>query len=169
MRFATLAAAAFLAGCSGQSAAPPPVVTARGSSHDDHVHERGKMMLTDAGQYHAALTAHLSSKEGNELDVFFETTDPKDPKPVALAVKSFAATAKRAGDGKEFELKFEPAPADERPKDEPEGLCSHFVAKAPGVGPDDVLTVTAELTIRGKLQTVTWKEFVPRKYAHHAE
>ena len=41
-----------------------------------------------------------------------------------------------------------------------------FQALAPG---SYVLTVTAELTIRGKLQTVTWKEFVPRKYAHHVE
>jgi hypothetical protein len=157
---------ALAAGCSTQSAAPPAAATARGESHDDHAHERGKMLLADAGQYHAALTAHLA-KDGNELDVFFETAD-KDPQPVALEVKSFAATAKRA-DGKEFGLAFEPAPLSERPKDEPAGMCSHFVAKAPWLTADDVLTVTAEVTIRGKLQTVTWKDFVPKKYAHHQE
>jgi hypothetical protein len=37
-----------------------------------HSHERGKMLLTDVGtKYHALLTAHLSSKDGNELDIFF--------------------------------------------------------------------------------------------------
>jgi hypothetical protein len=153
------------AGCSPQPATPPAPVTARGSSDEDHVHERENMMLADAGPYHAGLTAHLAD-DGNELDIFFETVD-KEPKPVALSVKSFTATAKRAGDGQEFELTFEPAPAEERPKDEPDGLCSHFVAKAPWMKPDDVLTVTAELTIRGKIHTVEWKDFSPKKYAHH--
>jgi hypothetical protein len=166
VRLAVLAAAAFLAGCSGQSSAPPPVV-AKGESDDhDHSHERGKMMLADAGPYHAALTAHLA-KDGNELDVFFETTD-KDPKPVALAVKSVTATAKRAADGKEFALTFEPAPEAERKGDEP-GKCSHFVAKAPWMTAADVLTVTAELTIRAKLAAVEWKDFSPKKYAHHED
>jgi hypothetical protein len=169
VRLVLIAGFMFAAGCSTQSAAPPPAeVTAHGSSRDDpgHVHERGKMLLADAGQYHAALTAHLA-KDGNELDVFFETAD-KDPQPVALAVKSFTATAKRA-DGKEFELAFAPAPLSERPKDEPAGMCSHFVAKAPWLTADDVLTVTAEVTIRGKLQAVTWKDFAVKKYTHHQE
>ena len=140
MRLILFTSLAFAVGCSTQSAGPPAAATARGSSHDDHVHERGKMQLADAGQYHAALTAHLA-KSGNELDVFFETAD-KDPKPVAIAVKSFTATAKRA-DGKEFELTFEPAPADERPKDEPAGMCSHFVAKAPWLTAEDVRALKA--------------------------
>src|SRR5436309_1238842 len=135
MRYA-VAAVLFAAGCSQQSAGPPPVATAHGSSADHgHSHERDKMMLADAGPYHAALTAHLSAKDGNELDVFFET-DETPPKPVPLPFTAFTAAARRA-DGKEFELKFEPAPADERPKDEPAGVCSHFVAKAPWMAAAD--------------------------------
>ena len=62
MRVAVFVAGVVLAaGCSSQSSAPPPPVTARGESEEhDHVHERGKMLLTDAGPYHAALTAHLA-------------------------------------------------------------------------------------------------------------
>src|SRR4051794_28274024 len=80
----------------------------------DHSHERGKMMLADVGdnkKYHAALTAHLSSKEGNELDVFFETADEKHS-PVPLALDKFTAVAKQSA-GQEYVLEFKPAPKDE--------------------------------------------------------
>src|SRR5262245_57903441 len=93
-----------------------------------HVHERGKMLIADAGEHHALLTAHLSPK-GNEVDIFFET-DAERPAPVAIAASPFTAFARRK-DGEAKELKFECAPADERPKGEKEGTCSHFVAKAP--------------------------------------
>ena len=132
----------------------------------DHVHERDKMMLEDAGPYHAGLTAHLSQKEGNELDIFFETiTDP--PKPAPLDVASIKAVAKTA-DGTQHKLTFEPAPKDER-KDDPDGKCSHFVAKAPWMKAEDVLTVTAATTINGKPTTIEWKNFTPQKFAHHED
>lgn len=158
--------AALLAGCTAASS-PAPVATssARGGDHG-HAHERDKMLLADAGPYHAALTAHLS-KDGSELDVFFETGGG-DPEPVALRLPSFAATAARA-DGTSFPLTFEPAPAGERPPGETGRLCSHFVAKAGWMAADDVLTVTAEVEVRGRRVTVTWPNFVPRRYAHHTD
>ena len=76
-------------------------------SSGEHSHERDRMLLADAGPYHAGLTAHLSSKTGNELDVFFETAD-KDHKPVPLPLASFTATAKTS-DGGEQVLEFKPA------------------------------------------------------------
>lgn len=154
-----------LVGCS--SPTPPPAATVReegGHDHDDH--DRGKMMLADAGPYHAALTAHLSKKDGNELDLFFETT-AKDPKPVPLPLDKLTATATTAA-GKAHELVFEPAPKAER-KDDPDGKCSHFVAKAPWMTPDDVLTVTATVEVKGRDRAATWKGFNPKKYAHHED
>jgi hypothetical protein len=153
--------AAALCGC--QKDKPP--ATFHSEPHD-HAHERDKVLLADAGPYHAALTAHLSGKEGNELDVFFETTD-EPPKPVPLPLAKFAAAA-TAADGKTHQLDFEPAPPEER-KGDPDGQCSHFVAKAPWMKPDDVLSVSATVTIHGKPTPVEWKNFNPKKYAHHAE
>lgn len=155
--FAGLVAA--LAGCG-----TPPAATVReaGTGHDDHDHDRDKLMLADAGPYHAGLTAHLSP-DGNELDVLFETVGA-DPKPVPLVLGKFTATAITAA-GKVYELAFEPAPKAERPGD-PEGKCSHFVAKAGWMAAGDVLKVTAEVEINGKHRRVVWKNFEPRKYAH---
>lgn len=156
------------AGC-GQPAVPtatPPTAVRGTSGGHDHEHTRDKMMVAHAGPAHAWLTAHLSAKDGNELDVFFEGED--DDKPLALPVMRFTATAARA-DGQEFALVFEPAPADERPRGEAPGTCSHFVAKAPGLVADDVLTVTAEVTVDGRERKVRWKGFVPRKFAHHID
>lgn len=133
-----------------------------------HSHERGKMKLADAGPHHALLTAHLSSKDGNELDVFFETADDKNPKPVAIADAPFAAQAQVNG-GEFKELKFEPAPADERPKDEKPGTASHFVAKAPWMKPTDTLYVVAKPKVEGREVMVEWKDFNPKKFAHHEE
>jgi hypothetical protein len=133
-----------------------------------HSHERGKMKLADAGDSHALLTAHLSSKDGNELDIFLETADERNPKPVAIADKAFVAQAR--ADGGEFqELKFEPAPADERPRDEKPGTASHFVAKAPWMKPTDNLYVVVKISIGGKEATVEWKDFNPKKFAHHED
>jgi hypothetical protein len=124
------------------------------------------MLLADAGHYHAGLAAHLSTKEGNELDVLFETAD-KEPKPVPLPLTGFKATAKTA-DGKEHVLEFEPAPKNER-KDDPDAKCSHFSAKAGWMKHADVLTVTATVDIHGKPTPIEWKGFNPKKYAHHDE
>lgn len=153
-----------VAGCGG---GPGPVAsTSHEPGEHGHSHERDKMKLADAGPYHAALTAHLSSKTGNELDIFFETADA-DPKPVPLPLAKLTATATTA-DGKEHELAFEPAEPDER-KDDPPGKCSHFVAKAGWMKPADVLTVRATVDIDGKPRRIEWKDFNPKKYAHHED
>lgn len=138
-----------------------------GDQAHGHSHERGKMLIADAGPYHALLTAHLS-KAGNELDIFFETPVDKDPQPAAIAIKSFEAQA-TAGEGESQTLTFEPAPADERPKGEKAGVCSHFVAKAPWMKADDDLLVVAKFTLDGKEVVGRWKNFVPKRYAHHVE
>jgi hypothetical protein len=137
------------------------------ATESDHVHERGKMLIADAGKHHALLTAHLSPK-GNELDIFFET-DKKEPGPVAIPIASFKAFARRqSGDVKE--LLFECAPASERPQGEKEGTCSHFVARAPWLKREEVLELTIpSLKIGGGTFQVQWKGFTPGKYAHHDE
>lgn len=133
---------------------------------EGHSHERDKMMLADFGPHHAALTAHLSSKTGHELDVFIETGD-RTPAPVPLKLESFRAKA-QAADGREYELTFEPAEMEER-KSDPPGHCSHFVAKAPWLKPDEPLAVTATLPWADKPRQVKWEQFVPAKFAHHVE
>jgi len=133
----------------------------------DHSHERGKMLLTDAGKYHGLLTAHLSPK-GNELDIFFETPVSKNPQPVALPLASIK-TFIRKGDEEAKEVVFQPAPADERPAGEKAGTCSHFVAKVPWMQPTDTLEVTFFLELDGERHRVTWEKFTPKKYAHHEE
>ncbi|HJZ59632.1 MAG TPA: hypothetical protein VKE74_32100 [Gemmataceae bacterium] len=135
-------------------------------SSGEHAHERDKMLLADAGNYHAGLTAHLSSKTGNELDILFETADDAH-KPVPLPLTGFTATAK-ASDGGEQVLEFKPAPKDER-KTDPDGKCSHFVATAAWMKPDDKLTITATVEIDGKKERIEWKDFNPKKYAHVEE
>ena len=138
-----------------------------GEAAHGHSHERGKMLIADAGSVHALLTAHLAAA-GNELDIFLETPVDKDPQPVAIAVESFEAQA-TAGEGESQTLTFEPAPAEERPAGEKEGACSHFVAKAPWMKPEDDLLVGAKFTVDGKEVVARWKNFNPKKYAHHVE
>jgi hypothetical protein len=146
---------------------PRPLATFQSEDHG-HSHERDNMMLTDVGDtgIHAALTAHLSQKDGNELDIFFETA-VGEPKPVQLPFMNIKALA-RTADGKEHELEFEPAPKDER-KDDPDGSCSHFVARAGWMKPTDVLTVRTAVMVRAKLVAIEWKDFNPKKYAHHED
>jgi hypothetical protein len=154
----------------GQPSPAPGPTTATADNVHGHSHERGKMLLADAGtKHHALLTAHLSSKDGNELDIFFETADEKNPQPVALPMESFTAQARREADEEVHELKFECAPPDERPKGEKPGTCSHFVAKAPWMKPGDNLYVVAKVRVDGDDVTVRWKDFNPKKYAHHEE
>ncbi len=165
LRFCAPLAAVALASC-GCFNDPKPAPTVFKSEPHGHSHEREHMMIEDAGHYHAALTAHLSSKDGNELDVFFEAADnPK--KSIALPIAKFTATAKTA-EGKEHKLEFEPAQTDER-KDDLAGKCSHFVAKAGWMRAKDVLTVATTVTIDGKPTVIEWKDFNPKKYAHHED
>jgi hypothetical protein len=150
---------------------PNPVTkpAAKGDGDPGHSHERGKMLLADVGRkYHALLTAHLSP-QGNELDIFFERQDDKNPVPAAVPLASFTAHITVAGETQARELIFEPAPAEERPKDEKPGTCSHFVAKAPWMKPGDTLHVVLNLTLEGERYRVTWEKFNPKKYAHHEE
>jgi hypothetical protein len=132
-----------------------------------HSHEKDKMLIADAGDYHFLLTAHLA-KAGNELDVFIETPVSQDPQPVALPLKSFTAQA-TVGDGEAQTLTFEPAPPEERPTGEGDEKCSHFVAKAGWMKPEDTLYVVARITVDGKELTARWENFLPGKYAHHHE
>ena len=58
----------------------------------------------------------------------------------------------------------------ERPKGEKPGTCSHFVAKAPWMKPTDKLYVAAKVTLPGEGEvTVRWKDFNPKKFAHHED
>jgi hypothetical protein len=165
-----VSAGLFALGCS--SPTPPSaatVATAKSEGEDDHDHgdhDREHMMVAHAGPLHAWLTAHLS-KDGNELDVIFETED-ENPKPAPIPLAKFTATAKRVSDDMSFELTFEPAPMEER-KGDPPGASSRFVAKAPWMTAEDVLTVSAQIEINGKPRRSTWRTFIVKKYAHHAD
>lgn len=161
---AAVALAGFLAaGCGQKSDAP----VASGKSGHGHDHGSGDTMYEDVGPYHFGLTAHLSEKEGNELDIVIETAAKEDPKPVPLPIAKIAAKAKRDGDPKEYDLTFEPADKSER-KDDPDGKCSRFTAKAAWMKPDDKITVTtAPVEVEKKVDPIVWKDFVPKKYSHH--
>lgn len=163
-------------GCAPTAPAPSPKAPATVPSADSaasattdhgHSHEKEKMLIADAGDYHFLLTAHLA-KAGNELDIFIETPVSKDPQPVALPLKSFTAQA-TVGDGEAQTLTFEPAPPEERPAGEGDDKCSHFVAKAGWMKPEDTLYVVARITVDGKELTARWENFRPSKFAHHHE
>lgn len=163
----TLAAA-----CSAPAAAPARTTLSAGAPHahahahdaSDHNHPRGKMLLASDGKVDALLTAHLSSKDGNELDVFVE----QHGEPYALSVKTLAATASVSG-GEKLILSFACAPAHERPASEPEGMCSHFVASAPWMKPTDVLRVDTTLPLAERQVPMAWRGFEPKAYAHHQD
>ena len=160
-----------LAGCDrppAPSAGSATSTTTAPAEEPGHSHERGKMLLADAGKYHALLTAHLSGK-GHELDLFFETSDQK-PQPVAVPLETITAEVQvRAGEGEVKRVEFKPAPADERPPGEGPGKYSHFVASVPWLDPDVPLRVTIQVSLDGRTVTARWNDFVPRKYAHHEE
>ena len=168
--FFLLAGLVALAGCSNSVPPPPTAATQKLTqehAHDEnHDHNAGQMMTGHFGKYHAKLTVHLSAKDGNELDIFVETIDDA-PTPVALPLLTITGTARR--DGEEFPLTFEPAPADERPKGEAAGSCSHFVAKAAFLKPTDTLTVVIKAEFDGRERKCTWKNFEVAKFTHHAD
>ena len=157
--------------CTGPGAAAKTTVSG-GAPHShahahnagDHNHPRGKMLLASDGTYNALLTAHLSAKDGNELDIFVENKDGL----YAMKVVQLEATA-RIGDGEERNLSFSCAPANERPANEAEGTCSHLVALAPWMHVGDVLKVDTRLPIGEQKVAMTWRDFEPKKYAHHEE
>lgn len=164
LRFvAVLVGLTLIAGCGNQ-----PKAQKQDDDHGhEHSHERGQFKLADAGKHHALLTAHRS-KKGNELDISFETTDEKEPKPVALPLESFKAEA-MTSDGQRHELTFEPAPATERPKEEKAGTHSKFTASAPWMKNTDKIEVVARIRIDGKDVTIRWRDFDPMKFGHDAD
>src|SRR5688572_28200570 len=153
---ALAAIANFAAGC---AQAPAPRV----HNASDHNHDRGHMMIASDGAVDALLTAHLSSKEGNELDVFVE----RDGKPLALPTQEIAALAKARSE--KHALVFTCAPLEERPIDEALDTCSHFVARATWMQPEEPIEVEAELPLRRGQVGYVWRSFQPLKYAHHVE
>ena len=166
-----LAGLSMLAGCApgalrpGEATAAEPHGHGHGHEPTSHNHDRGHMMIASNGVVDALLTSHLSAKDGNELDVFVE----KDGRPLALGVMGIDAKAKRAGSGGESTLRFTCAPTDERPEGEAEGTCSHFVARAIWMAPEDRLEVVTTLPLLGGDVIYTWRSFDPRRYAHHVE
>jgi hypothetical protein len=144
----------------------PPHAHAHSHDASSHNHDRGHMMIASNGAVEALLTSHLSSKSGNELDVFVE----KDGKPLALTTTKLDAKAKSSKDGGDAKtLMFECAPEDERPAGEKAGTCSHFVARAAWMNPQDRLEVATNLPLLSGDIAYTWRSFDPKKYAHHIE
>ena len=162
--------AALAVGCSAPAAAPPKTTTTGGQGHahthnaSDHNHPRGKMLMASDGKIAALLTAHLSSKDGNELDVFVE----QKGEPHALTAATLTAEAVIGG-GERRSLTFACAPANERPFAEPDGMCSHYVATAPWMRSGDVLRVDASLPVGDSRVAMVWRDFEPKKYAHHED
>ncbi|MBX3193063.1 MAG: hypothetical protein KF819_39125 [Labilithrix sp.] len=152
--------------------ATPPVVTTAATAHahphshdpSDHNHARGKMLMASNGTIDALLTAHLSSKNGNELDVFVEQKGA----PHALDVTTLEAVA-RSASGEVQTMELSCAPRDERPAAEPEGKCSHFVATAGWMKPGERLRVEASLPFGDRRVAMVWRDFEPKKYAHHED
>jgi hypothetical protein len=166
---AVIMGVSMLAGCARPITGPSETTpSAHHHSHDptSHNHDRGHMMIASNGVVDALLTSHLSSKDGNELDVFVE----KDGAPLALGATQIEAKAKVVGRNVEDSLlRFSCAPADERPAGEPVGTCSHFVARAAWMTPEDRLEVATALPLRAGDVVYTWRSFDPRRYAHHIE
>lgn len=160
----TLSAAMFV-GCADRPSAPPVTTLAHAHTHDpsSHNHDRGHMMIASNGVVDALLTSHLSSKDGNELDVFVE----KAGTPLALTTTQIEAKARLRGEEKT--LSFACAPQDERPAGEANGTCSHFVARAGWMSREDRLEVATSLPLRTGEVAYTWRSFDPRRYAHHVD
>ena len=167
----TILSLATITGCGSRDKEQNPVTLPSAAKHDHNHDDAGDddehlPNVAHAGPHHAKLTFHLSAKEGNELDLHFETVGKK---PYALAFDKLSAKAKRDGDDKEYDVTFEPAPADERPKDEKPGTYSHYVAKAPFLKETDTITVTMKVVIREMERTVRWQNLEVKKYSHKHE
>lgn len=161
----------FLVACGGGAAAPATTTTAASATHahghdpSSHNHDRGQMMIASNGVVDALLTSHLSSKSGNELDVFVE----KNGAPLALNVTTLRMKARTTEGTEDKTLELACAPADERPAGEAGGMCSHFVAAAPWMKNDDRLEVRVTLPLLSGETPYTWRRFDPLRYAHHIE
>ncbi len=166
---ALLTLASLTGACASPAAASPATTVTAGQpaphAHNpgDHNHAKGKMLMATDGTYDALLTAHLSAKDGNELDIFVENKDG----PFALKATTMVATAR--GVGEKHDVAFACAPANERPANEAEGTCSHYVAKAPWLRVGEVLRVETSLPVGDKPVPMIWRDFEARRYAHHEE
>lgn len=152
-----------------------------GHAHDhDAADSRKKMKPVVVGTITALLTSHLSSKDGNELDVFFENTVARGAPGKALPVSTatpLQATVVVGGDSKpgggaaKHTVTFDPAPAEERPAGEGESACSHFVAKTPFMAPTTTLaSVTLNIPApAGGVHTFVWCDFHAKTWAHHED
>lgn len=158
LMLSTLGAACAATGAAPSTTSAPP----KPHNPGDHNHAKGTMLMATDGTYDALLTAHLSAKDGNELDIFVENKDG----PFALKAKTMEATAR--GQSEQHTVAFACAPANERPAGEAEGTCSHFVAKAPWLRVGEALRVEAMLPAARPVP-MTWRDFEARRYAHHEE
>jgi hypothetical protein len=149
-------------GCGAATATPQ--VAAKAHDPTSHNHDRGAMMMASNGVVDALLTSHLSSQSGNELDVFVE----KAGAPLALTTTSLSARAKLP-DGREKLVAFDCAPRDERPTEERDGTCSHFVAKVAWMLPSERLEVHTALPLKSGDIDYRWRSFDPVRYAHYIE
>lgn len=77
--------------------------------------------------------------------------------------------ALRGTEAEKMTVSFSCAPADERPKNEAAGTCSHFVAKTPWMKPGTVYRVETALPIGDKKIAMVWRDYEAKKYAHHEE
>jgi len=121
------------------------------------------MQMASNGTYVALLTAHLSSKEGNELDIFLE----KQGAPHAITSRELSAQAVTPGGPQA--LQFSCAPKDERPQAEAEGTCSHYVAKAPWLKKGERIRVDTTIPFGAEQVELAFRGFEAARYAHHED
>jgi hypothetical protein len=165
-----LAAFLFTAGCAASSQRPATLHD-HGHDHDHgggHAHAqtssgsaRDAMFPTLAGDRLVMLTAHLAA-DGHELDIFFEDRARQTSAVSDQRIEAIVYTR-----GGERAVTFECAPAAERPAGEPDGMCSHFVAKAPWLVADETVKIAGRIALAGVTADMRWQGFKPAKYAHH--
>jgi hypothetical protein len=160
-----LALALATVSCASERAQAPGLHRhADGTVHDDHGYDgrgpTGVLLVTRDGGYDALLSAHLSA-EGNELDIYLQKSGG-DGQPAALPDRAFGARIV----GRDVQVRFECAPAEERPPTEPEGQCSHFVARTPWMRSDETLDLRTEVAVNDASLTFAWQGFRPDRYAH---
>jgi hypothetical protein len=154
-----------VAGCAGRHAEGPATAQTHAHTHNasDHNHDRGHMQMASNGTYVALLTAHLSSKEGNELDIFLEQAGA----PHAISAKELSAQVVTPRGPQS--LAFACAPRDERPKGETEGTCSHYVAKAPWLTKGERIRVDTTIPFGSEQVEFAFRGFEAGRYAHHED
>lgn len=123
----------------------------------DHAHDHGPGTL-NVGKLHVNLRAYTAL---GELEISFEThahkVAPQDAPSFDVQVRL---------DGGEFQkVSFQPAPKEGR-KDDPEGRCSRFLGKVPGLDKAKKVTAAAKVALDGKEETLEWRDVDPEKLKH---